>query len=118
MKLLAGLSIRSVLGLLISVLALLLVVRMSIDVTDAAERKAAAGRVERLAVTDQQLFAALRGFRLERGAFLGALVSEQPADAAIESRISTNREASETGYKAGLEGLAGFGNAKLAARLN
>ncbi|MGC2087342.1 MAG: HAMP domain-containing methyl-accepting chemotaxis protein [Bradyrhizobium sp.] len=118
MKLLAGLSIRSVLGLIISVLALLLVVRLTIDVTDAVDRKAAAGRVERLAGTDQQLFAALLGFRLERGAFLGALVSEQPADAAIESRISTNREASETGYKAVLEGLAGFENAKLAARLN
>jgi methyl-accepting chemotaxis protein len=118
MKLLAGLSIRFVLGLIISVLALLLVVRLVVDVTDAVDRNAAAGRVERLAGTDQQLFAALYGFRLERGAFLGALVSEQPADAAIESRISSNRQASEAGYNAVLERLAGFGNAKLAARLN
>jgi methyl-accepting chemotaxis protein len=118
MKLLAGLSIRAVLGLIISVLALLLVVRLTIDVTDAVDRHSAAGRVERLAGTDQQLFAALYGFRLERGAFLGALVSEQPADDAIESRIASSRQASETGYYAVLERLAGFANAKLAARFN
>jgi methyl-accepting chemotaxis protein len=117
MKLLAGLSIRSVLGVIISVLALLSVVRLTIDVTDAVDRNAAAGRVERLAGTDQQLFATLLGFRLERGAFLGALASEQPASAEIESRISTNRQASEIGYSAVLERLAGFSNAKLAARL-
>jgi methyl-accepting chemotaxis protein len=117
MKLLAGLSIRFVLGLIISVLALLLVARLAVDVTDAIDRNAAARRVERLAGTDQQLFAALYGFRLERGAFLGALVGEQPADAAIESRISSSRQASETGYGAVLERLAGFDNDKLAARL-
>src|SRR5690242_570287 len=118
MKLLTGLSIRAVLGLIISVLALLLVVRLAMDVTDAVDRNAAAGRVERLAGTDQQLFAALYGFRLERGAFLGALVSEHPADDAIESRIASTRQASEAGYHAVLEHLVGFANAKLAARLN
>jgi methyl-accepting chemotaxis protein len=117
MKLLAGLSIRSVLGVIISVLALLLVVRLTIDVTDAVDRQAAARRVERLAATDQQLFAALYGWRMERGAFFGALAGEQPADAFMENRISTNRQVSEAGYNAVLERLAGFDNAKLAARL-
>jgi len=117
MKLLAGLSIRFVLGLIISVLALLLVARLAVDVTDAVDRNAAARRVEQLAGTDQQLFAALYGWRMERGAFFGALAGEQPADAFIENRISTNRQASEAGYNAVLERLAGFDNAMLAARL-
>jgi methyl-accepting chemotaxis protein len=73
--------------------------------------------VERLAATDQQLFAALYGWRMERGAFFGALAGEQPADAFMENRISTNRQVSEAGYNAVLERLAGFDNAKLAARL-
>jgi methyl-accepting chemotaxis protein len=118
MKLLAGLSIRTVLGLIISALALLLVVRLTIDVTDAVDRNTAAGRVERLAGTNQQLFAALLGFRLERGAFLGALVSEDAAEAAVESRIADNRQISEAGYSAVRDRLAGFANAKLAARLS
>jgi methyl-accepting chemotaxis protein len=118
MKLLTGLSIRSVLGLIISVLALLLVVRLTIDVTDAVDRHAAAARVERLAGTDQQLFAALLGFRLERGAFLGALSGEDAAEPAVESRITDNRQISEAGYNAVRDRLAGFANAKLAARLN
>ena len=54
MKLLAGLSIRAVLGLIISALALLLLGRLGLGVLDALDRNAAAQRVERLAGTDQQ----------------------------------------------------------------
>jgi methyl-accepting chemotaxis protein len=118
MKLLAGLSIRAVLGLIIGALALLLLGRLGLGVLDAFEGNAAAQRVERLAGTDQQLFATLIGFRLERGTFLATLVAEGPADAAADTRISTNRQLSETAYKAVQDRLAGFSNPKLAARLN
>jgi methyl-accepting chemotaxis protein len=117
MKLLAGLSIRTVLGLIISVLALLLLGRLAIDVTDAIARYDAAKRVERLAGTDQQLFATLLGFRLERGGFLGALAADEPADSVLESRITSNRQMSEAGYTAVQERLAGIAGTGLAAQL-
>jgi methyl-accepting chemotaxis protein len=118
MKLLAGLSIRAVLGLIIGVLALLLLARLVLGISDALERNAAARRVERLAGTDQQLFATLIGFRLERGTFLATLVAEGPADAAADVRISTNRQLSDTAYQAVQDRLAGFSNSKLSARLS
>jgi methyl-accepting chemotaxis protein len=116
MKSLAGLSIRTVLGLIIGVLAVLLLGRLAIDVTDAVGRYDAAKRVERLAGTDQQLFATLLGFRLERGGFLGALAGDEAVDATTESRIASNRQMSETGYKAVQERLAGVADTRLAAK--
>jgi methyl-accepting chemotaxis protein len=116
MKLFAGLSIRTVLGSIISVLAVLLLGRLAIDVTDAVERYDAAKRVERLTVIDQQLFATLLGFRLERGALFGAFAGDEAADAALEARISTNRQVSEAGYGVARERLASVANARLATQ--
>jgi methyl-accepting chemotaxis protein len=115
MKLLAGLSIRTVLGIIISLLAVLLLGRLAIDVTDAASRYDAAKRVERLAGIDQQLFSTLYGLRLERGATVNALANDEVGDTAIEDRIATTRKMSEAGYKAVQERLTAVAEPKLAA---
>lgn len=117
MKLFANLSIRAVLGLMIGVLGLLLVGLSSMGVLGAIERNTAARRVETLAETSQQLFATLLGFRLERGTVNPALIAEAPADTVADSRIATNRQASENAYKAVQEHLAGVGDQKLSALL-
>jgi methyl-accepting chemotaxis protein len=115
---LANLSIRLVLGLIIGVLGVLLLCQLAVGVLSAIERNAAAARLERLASTSQDLFAALLGFRLERGTFLARLVAEGTADAAADTRIATNRQKSEDGYKAALDQLAGVADPRFAARLS
>ncbi|WP_027533484.1 methyl-accepting chemotaxis protein [Bradyrhizobium sp. WSM3983] len=108
-------SIRSVLGAIIGVLGLFLVGQLSTGLFGAIERNSAAQKVERFASTDQQLFATLLGFRLERGTFLSALVADAPANANADDRIATNRGLSEAAYKNVLERLAGVSDARLAA---
>ena len=67
MKLFARMSIRVVLGQIIGVLGFFLVALSAMELVSAVERNEAARRVASLAGTDQQLFATLMGFRLERG---------------------------------------------------
>ena len=108
-------SIRSVLGAIIGVLGLFLVGQLSTGLFGAIARNSAAQKVERFASTDQQLFATLLGFRLERGTFLSALVADAPANANADDRIATNRAVSEAAYKNVLERLAGVSDSRLAA---
>src|SRR5262249_7439604 len=68
--------------------------------------------------TDQQLFATLLGFRLERGTFLSALLAEGPANANADNRIATNRQLSEAAYKSVLERLDGVTDSRLAGALS
>ena len=95
MKLFARMSIRAVLGQIIGVLGILLVALSAMELVSAVERNEAARRVASLAGTDQQWFATLLGFRLERGTTNPALISEAAADSAGEARVATNREISE-----------------------
>ena len=108
-------SIRSVLGAIIGVLGLFLVGQLASGLFGAIARNSAAQKVERFASTDQQLFATLLGFRLERGTFLSALVADAPANANADDRIATNRAVSEAAYKNVLERLAGVSDSRLAA---
>ncbi|TYL73279.1 methyl-accepting chemotaxis protein [Bradyrhizobium cytisi] len=108
-------SIRSVLGAIIGVLGLFLVGQLSTGLLGAIARNSAAQKVERFASTDQQLFATLLGFRLERGTFLSGLVADAPANANADDRIATNRGLSETAYKNVLERLTGVSDSRLAA---
>ena len=108
-------SIRSVLGAIIGVLGLFLVGQLATGLFGAIERNSAAQKVERFASTDQQLFATLLGFRLERGTFLSALVADAPANSNADDRIATNRAVSEAAYKNVLERLAGVSDSRLAA---
>lgn len=107
MRIFAGMSIRVVLGQIIGVLGLLLVALSAAGLSSAVERNDAARRVASLAGTSQQLFAKLLGFRLERGTVNPALISAAAADSAADARIATNRQISETGYRAVIERLAG-----------
>src|SRR5690348_11970038 len=111
-------SIRSVLGSIIGVLGLFLVGQLATGLFGAIERNGAAQKVERYAGTDQQLFTALLGFRIERGTFLSALVAEDPANAGADDRIATNRQVSETAYKSVLERLDGVSDSRLAGVLS
>jgi methyl-accepting chemotaxis protein len=116
-KLFAGMSIRAVLGQIIGVLGFLLVALCTMELVSAVERNTAAQRVASLAGTDQQLFATLMGYRLERGTIIPALISEAPADSVADTRVATNREISETGYRAVVERLAGTSDSSLAPML-
>ncbi|KJC44094.1 HAMP domain-containing methyl-accepting chemotaxis protein [Bradyrhizobium sp. LTSP857] len=111
-------SIRSVLGAIIGVLGLFLIGQLATGLFGAIERNGAAQKVERFASTDQQLFATLLGFRLERGTFLSALVAEGPANANADNRIATNRQLSEAAYKSVLERLDGVSDSRLAGALS
>ena len=107
MKIFAGMSIRLVLGQIIGVLGLMLFALSAAGLYSAVERNDAARRVASLAGTDQQLFATLLGFRLERGTTSSALISATPADSGADARIADNRQISENGYRAVVERLAG-----------
>jgi methyl-accepting chemotaxis protein len=117
MKLFAGMSIRVVLGLIIGVLGFFLVALSAMELVSAIDRNKAAERVASLAGTDQHLFATLLGFRLERGTTIPSLISEAPADGVADSRVATNREISETGYRAVIERLTGTTDSSLVSQL-
>ncbi|MGY8667375.1 methyl-accepting chemotaxis protein [Bradyrhizobium sp. UFLA05-109] len=118
MKLFGNPSIRSVLGAIIGILGLFLIAQLATGLYGAVERNATAQKLERFAGTDQQLFATLLGFRLERGTFLSALLAEGPANANADNRIATNRQSSEVAYKIVLERLEGVTDSRLAGALS
>jgi methyl-accepting chemotaxis protein len=110
-----NLSIRSVLGLIIGFLGILLVGLSAIGGLGAIERNGTAKRVERLAGTSKELFAILLGFRLERGAATSALMADLPISTAAQAQIDNNRLASEVAYRRVQERLASTSNPKLAS---
>ncbi|WP_456714515.1 methyl-accepting chemotaxis protein [Bradyrhizobium sp. USDA 4353] len=118
MRLFNGLTIRTMLGVIIGALALLLIGSLASGLFDAFGRTQAAQRIARLAGADQQLFNTLMGFRLERGTFLATLVAEGTADTAADTRITSNRQISEAAYKQVQDALSGFADAKIAGRLS
>ena len=105
---LSRLSIRSVLGLLIEILGFLLVAVSVGALVSAVARNGEARRVATLTATSQQLFAALLGYRLERGTELPGLIANDPANDASERRIANNRKLSEDAYADALHRLAGI----------
>ena len=117
MRLFTGMSIRAVLGQIIGALGILLLALSAMELVSAVQRNEAARRVASLAGIDQQLFATLYGFRIERGTTYPALLSEAPADRAVDTRVTTNREISENGYRAVIERLAGTSDPALASLL-
>ena len=100
-------SLRMVLGLILGLLSLLLGVLTLSGFITAYDRDVDAKRVALLAATDQQLFNALLGFRIERGTVNPALLAEAAADAAADARITANRAQSEEGYRQAIARLAG-----------
>ena len=107
MRLFARMSIRAVLGQIIGALGFLLIALSAMELVSAVDRNEAARRVASLAGTDQQLFSTLLGFRLERGTTIPGLIREAASDSVADARLATNREISESGYRAVIERLAG-----------
>src|ERR1700675_493801 len=94
----ADFSIRTVLGLVIGAMGLLLVVLSLSALVDAVGRSSDAHRVAKLASASRSLFAAMIATRLERGAENTALLGENPLDSAAEADIASYRRSSEDGY--------------------
>ena len=101
-----NLSIRTVLGLVIGLMGLLLVVLSTMALVDALDRNQAARRVAALAGTTQSLFKALQSHRLERGNELAPLMADAPAAASVDQVVGGNRKSTEEGYTDGMAALA------------
>jgi methyl-accepting chemotaxis protein len=111
-------SIRTVLGLVIGAMGLLLVVLSSSALVDAVGRSSDAYRVAKLASASRSLFAAMIGTRLERGVGISALVSENPIDSGAETDMAGYRRTSEEGYAESMKALESIDVAGLAATIN
>jgi methyl-accepting chemotaxis protein len=110
----ADFSIRTILGVVIGAMGLLLVILSSSALVDAVGRSSDAHRVAKLASASRSLFAALIGTRLERGTEIAALLSENPIDSGSEADIATYRRASEEGYAQSMKALESIDIAGLA----
>jgi methyl-accepting chemotaxis protein len=110
----ADFSIRTILGLVIGAMGLLLVILSSNALIDAVGRSSDAHRVAKLASASRSLFAALIGTRLERGTEIAALASENPIDSSSEADIATYRRSSEEGYAESMKALESIDVAGLA----
>ena len=94
-----NISLRMLLGLLIGTMGVLLLIVSLSALVDAVGRNANAHRVEAASVTSKQLFGALIGMRLERGAEISGLVGEAAISSATEGVIARARAMSEGGYE-------------------
>jgi methyl-accepting chemotaxis protein len=100
-----NLSIRTVLGLVIAIMGVLLVTLSGSSLIDAFGRNQAARHVAAVAATSQSLFKALQSHRLERGNELAPLMAEAAADDTVDKVVGGNRKATEEGYADGMAAL-------------
>ena len=105
MQTLSKLSIRAVLGLILTVLGVLLVALSGGALVQAIGHARIADQVATRAPIAETLFAILRDARHERSDSLVALSAETAIDPARGAEIVRNGEASETSYKTSLERL-------------
>jgi methyl-accepting chemotaxis protein len=99
MQLLARLSIRTNLGLVIGTLGSLLIAVTILEVVSAADRYTATDRVLALSRASQPLFQSLASGRSERGALVSGMMAEAPLDSADEAYLLDNRKIAEAAYK-------------------
>jgi methyl-accepting chemotaxis protein len=92
------LSLRTILGLLIGTMGLLLILGSAASLRSAAGRAGEARKVAELAAISQKLFLSLSASRVERGSLGAALLAPNPIDAAGEPRITSNRQVAEQNY--------------------
>ena len=109
----SNMSLRTLLGILIGTMGLLLVVTSGVALTDAIGRNADAHRIATASGTSKYMFQALINLRLERGPAIGGLVAEGPITGATESDILKYRAASEAGYAAAIKSLGDLSSADL-----
>lgn len=101
-----NISIRTMLGLIIGALGLLLVAANSVSLYSAISESSGARRVATSAVVSKHLFGALISLRIERGAEIGSLLGEAPVNDATAATIAQRRAGFEAGYSDALNGLA------------
>src|SRR5277367_6329742 len=97
-----NLSIRTLLGLIIGVMGLLLIVLSASSLVEALGRSQDARKVATLAPATQALFKALQSHRLERGNELAPLMAEAPAPDVLDRVIAGQRKTAEDGYATGV----------------
>jgi len=97
-----NLSIRTLLGLIIGVMGLLLTVLNASSLIEALGRSQDARKVATLAPATQALFKALQSHRLERGNELAPLMAEAPAPDVLDRVIAAQRKTAEDGYTTGV----------------
>jgi methyl-accepting chemotaxis protein len=112
-----NLSIRTILGLVIGIMGLLLVVLSAGSLLTALDRNADARRVAALSATTQSLFKALQNHRLERGNELAPLLAEAPAPDVVDKVVAPSRKGAEEGYAAGMAALGRLELPGLAAKV-
>src|SRR4051812_16269716 len=106
MGILAKFSIRTILGLIVGVMGLLLVIVSMGTLTDAAKAWREADRLSKLTEVSRSLVKTLLPFRVERGTEITAVLSEAPANSSTLSRIEVNRKGTETAYAESLKLIA------------
>ena len=98
MSRLSNLSIRTILGLLIGAMALLLIALSLGALLEATHRFTDARRIAPVALGSQQLFASLVSAKVERGTLALVLGADAAVDAVGETRIADNRRVAEKSY--------------------
>jgi methyl-accepting chemotaxis protein len=93
-----NISIRTILGLVIGAMGLLLTILCSSAVIDSLGRNSDAHRVANLATASRSLFKTLMAVRLERGIQISSLASEGKIDSSSEADLTGYRRTSEEGY--------------------
>jgi methyl-accepting chemotaxis protein len=100
-----NLSIRTILGVIIGVLGLLLVAVSVKSLQEALERSQAAQRVAALAPISQSFFLSLQQHRLERGNVIIAMRSKDPAEDTARKNVVDYGAMAKKGFQ---DGYAGF----------
>ncbi|MDR3436073.1 methyl-accepting chemotaxis protein [Telmatospirillum sp.] len=99
----ATLSIRTLLGLVIGIMGLLLVVLTTNSLIDSVHRNADAHRVTAQASASRSLFKTLMAFRLGRGVEILGLSGQSAIDGSATSDIEGYRQSAEAGYAESLK---------------
>ncbi|HWK44438.1 MAG TPA: methyl-accepting chemotaxis protein, partial [Stellaceae bacterium] len=102
---LRNLSIRTILGLVVAVMGLLVVALSANSTIDAVHRSVDARRVATFASVSQSLFKVLQSHRLERGNVLAPLMAEAASGEAVDKIVAGNRKMAEEGYDEALRAL-------------
>lgn len=93
------LSIRLILTVLVFAIGCLLMISSATQVLEALREKKQAAQVKVIANTSRTLFQTFVSTRNERGTFIAATLSEQPATPVERRRIAVNRQISERTYQ-------------------
>jgi methyl-accepting chemotaxis protein len=113
----SNLSIRTVLGLLVGLMGVLLIVVSALTLCDSLRDWSATDRVTEATMTSRYLLKTITATRIGRGAEMTATAAAAVADSAMEGRIAALRKTSEEGYGESLASLAKLDVAGLPASI-